>query len=97
MAEPLTAAEIQQRISMTMALAAENDPDALDALPADFLVLIGDLGIEDLRWLALYLGRTAATLYLPPQYRGHPDALPMAADTLRQASFGFAVTEAAGE
>lgn len=97
MAEPLTAAEIQQRITMTMVLAAENNPDTLDALPADFLVLIGDLGIEDLRWLALYLGRTAALFYLPPQYRDRPDALPMAADTLRQAAFSFAVTEAAGE
>lgn len=93
----LTDADVQQLVAMTIALAAENDPDALDTLPADFLALVGDLDPEGLRWLLLYLGRAAATLYLPPEYRGHPDALPLAAAAMRRASFGFAVTEAAGE
>jgi hypothetical protein len=93
----LTTAEIQQRIAMTMALAAENNPDDLEDLPPDLVILLGDLGIEDLRWLALYLGRTAAIYYLPREYRSHPEALPLAAEALREASFGFAVKEAASE
>lgn len=97
MPEPLTTAEIQQRIAMTMAIAAENNPDDLDDLPPDLITLIGDLGVGDLRWLALYLGRAAAIYYLPPEYRAHPEALPLAAEALRKASFGFAVSEAAGE
>lgn len=97
MPKPLTAADIQQRITMTIALAAENNPDTLDDLPPDLVTLIGDLGIEDLRWLALYIARTAAIYYLPPEYRGHPDALPAVAETLREVAFGFAVKEAAGE